>query len=30
MSKVDQQRLELLLDELIERRVTQLLQGERT
>ncbi len=30
MSKVDQQRLELLLDQLIERRVRHFLKGEKT
>ena len=30
MSKVDQQRLELLLDQLIERRVRHILKGEKT
>jgi hypothetical protein len=30
MSKADQQRLELLLDQLIERRVRQILKGEKT
>lgn len=30
MSKVDQQRLELLLDQLIERRVHHILKGEKT
>ena len=30
MSKADQQRLELLLDQLIERRVRHILKGEKT
>jgi len=30
MSKADQQRLELLLDQLIERRVRHFLKGEKT
>jgi hypothetical protein len=30
MSKADQQRFELLLDQLIERRLRQILKGEKT